>query len=86
MSRKPQVNQADSLNTRKEQLDNIDCEGPRFTQDGDIPTSHVSIIATIWIEGRLTLTTVIYIYIYIYAFSRHFYPKRLPVHSGYNFF
>ncbi len=23
--------------------------------------------------------------IYIYAFSRRFYPKRLPVHSGYNF-
>ncbi len=22
-------------------------------------------------------------YIYIYAFSRHFYPKRLTVHSGY---
>ncbi len=27
-----------------------------------------------------------YIYIYIYAFSRHFYPKRLTVHSGYTFF
>ncbi len=26
------------------------------------------------------------IYIYIYAFSRHFYPKRLTVHSGYTFF
>ncbi len=25
-------------------------------------------------------------YIYIYAFSRRFYPKRLTVHSGYNFF
>ncbi len=25
------------------------------------------------------------IYIYIYAFSRHFYPKRLTVHSGYTF-
>ncbi len=25
-------------------------------------------------------------YIYIYAFSRHFYPKRLTVHSGYTFF
>ncbi len=25
-------------------------------------------------------------YIYIYAFSRHFYPKRLTVHSGYNLF
>ncbi len=25
------------------------------------------------------------IYIYIYAFSRHFYPKRLAVHSGYTF-
>ncbi len=24
-------------------------------------------------------------YIYIYAFSRHFYPKRLTVHSGYAF-
>ncbi len=23
---------------------------------------------------------------YIYAFSRRFYPKRLTVHSGYNFF
>ncbi len=28
----------------------------------------------------------IYIYIYIYAFSRHFYPKRLTVHSGYTIF
>ncbi len=27
-----------------------------------------------------------YIYIYIYVFSRRFYPKRLTVHSGYNFF
>ncbi len=27
-----------------------------------------------------------YCYIYIYAFSRHFYPKRLTVHSGYTFF
>ncbi len=26
------------------------------------------------------------LYIYIYAFSRRFYPKRLTVHSGYNFF
>ncbi len=25
------------------------------------------------------------LYIYIYAFSRHFYPKRLTVHSGYTF-
>ncbi len=25
-------------------------------------------------------------YIYIYAFSRHFYPKRLTVQSGHNFF
>ncbi len=25
-------------------------------------------------------------YHYIYAFSRHFYPKRLTVHSGYIFF
>ncbi len=25
-------------------------------------------------------------YIYIYAFSRHFNPKRLTVHSGYTFF
>ncbi len=25
-------------------------------------------------------------FIYIYAFSRHFYPKRLTVHSGYTFF
>ncbi len=25
-------------------------------------------------------------YIYIYAFSRHFYPKRLTVHSGYTCF
>ncbi len=25
-------------------------------------------------------------YIYIYAFSRHFYPKRLTVHSGYTVF
>ncbi len=24
-------------------------------------------------------------FIYIYAFSRHFYPKRLTVHSGYTF-
>ncbi len=24
--------------------------------------------------------------IYIYAFNRRFYPKRLTVHSGYNFF
>ncbi len=24
--------------------------------------------------------------IYIYAFSRHFYPKRLTVHSDYTFF
>ncbi len=24
--------------------------------------------------------------IYIYVFSRHFYPKRLTVHSGYNYF
>ncbi len=28
----------------------------------------------------------IYIYIYIYPFSRCFYPKRLTVHSDYNFF
>ncbi len=26
------------------------------------------------------------VYIYIYSFSRHFYPKRLTVHSGYTFF
>ncbi len=26
-----------------------------------------------------------YIYIYIYAFSRHFYPKRLTLHSSYSF-
>ncbi len=26
------------------------------------------------------------LYISIYAFSRHFYPKRLTVHSGYTFF
>ncbi len=26
------------------------------------------------------------IYIYIYVFSRHYYPKRLTVHSGYTFF
>ncbi len=26
-----------------------------------------------------------YIYNNIYAFSRRFYPKRLPVHSGYTF-
>ncbi len=26
-----------------------------------------------------------YVNIYIYAFSRHFYPKRLTVHSGYTF-
>ncbi len=25
-------------------------------------------------------------YVYIYAFSRRFYPKRLTVHSDYNFF
>ncbi len=25
------------------------------------------------------------IYIYIYAFSRHFYPKRLALHSSYSF-
>ncbi len=30
--------------------------------------------------------TVDLIYIYIYAFSRHFYPKWLTVHSGYTFF
>ncbi len=24
-------------------------------------------------------------FIYIYAFSRHFYPKQLTVHSGYTF-
>ncbi len=24
-------------------------------------------------------------YIYIYAFSRHFYPKRLTLHSSYSF-
>ncbi len=28
---------------------------------------------------------MIYIYIYIYAFSRHFYPKRLALHSSYSF-
>ncbi len=28
----------------------------------------------------------VYIYIYIYAFSRHFYPKRLTLHSSYSFF
>ncbi len=27
-----------------------------------------------------------YIYIYIYAFSRHFYPKRLTLHSSYSFY
>ncbi len=27
----------------------------------------------------------LFVYIYIYAFSRHFYPKRLTVHSGYTF-
>ncbi len=26
-----------------------------------------------------------FIYIYIYAFSRHFYPKRLTLHSSYSF-
>ncbi len=25
-------------------------------------------------------------YIYIYAFSRHFYPKRLTLHSSYSFY
>ncbi len=29
---------------------------------------------------------IIYIYIYIYAFSRRFYPKRLTLHSSYNFY
>ncbi len=27
-----------------------------------------------------------FFYIYIYAFSRHFYPKRLTLHSSYIFF
>ncbi len=30
-------------------------------------------------------TEEFYIYIYIYAFSRHFYPKRLTLHSSYSF-
>ncbi len=31
------------------------------------------------------VVALVNIYIYIYAFSRHFYPKRLTVHSGYTF-
>ncbi len=31
----------------------------------------------------IIIITQQYIYIYIYASSRRFYPKQLPVHSGY---
>ncbi len=34
----------------------------------------------------LPIVYIFFFYIYIYAFSRCFYPKRLTVHSGYNFF
>ncbi len=32
------------------------------------------------------LPSILDIYIYIYIFSRHFYPKRLTLHSSYSFF
>ncbi len=35
---------------------------------------------------KIDFNNVLNSYIYIYAFSRRFYPKRLTVHSGYNFF
>ncbi len=43
---------------------------------------HVHLICIILLCGQL----VNVVYIFIYAFSRHFYPKRLTVHSGYIFF
>ncbi len=45
-------------------------------------TQHITII--VQITGNKMSTP--YVNIYIYAFSRHFYPKRLTVHSGYTFF
>ncbi len=35
--------------------------------------------------GKELLSCVYDHYIYIYAFSRHFYPKRLTLHSSYSF-
>ncbi len=45
------------------------------------PTQHA---CSAYREDRLCV--YIYIYIYMYAFSRHFYPKRLTVNSGYTIF
>ncbi len=39
-----------------------------------------------WQQALWLLKDLHYIYFYIYAFSRHFYPKRLTVHSGYTCF
>ncbi len=36
-------------------------------------------------HNKLVLSHSKDFYIYVYAFSRRFYPKRLKVHSGYNF-
>ncbi len=38
------------------------------------------------IRYRIDFIVLLLVYIYIYAFSRHFYPKRLTVHSGYTCF
>ncbi len=40
----------------------------------------------IWLSLFLSFLPFTFSTIYIYAFSRHFYPKRLTVHSGYTFF
>ncbi len=58
---------------------------------GDLVQKNVVMLVeslfTLWLQSLSGLNVFIWIdYIYIYAFSRCFYPKRLTVHLGYNFF
>ncbi len=59
---------------------------PDFLIFGREPELPVDAALGVQSEEAMPVTYGMYIYIYIYAFSRCFYPKRLTVHSGYNFF